>query len=108
MIIFGNKDNLDNILSKNNKVIIDFYTDWCPPCQVFKPTFEESDKENKDITHILLDVDAYQDIAIEWGIQQIPTVISIKDNKEISRIVGVVKKEDFDKKIKELKKDEKN
>lgn len=108
MVIFGEKDNLDKILSEKSKVIIDFYTDWCPPCQVFKSTFFESSKENEDITHVFLDVDAYQDIAMEWGIKQIPTVITIKDNKELSRIVGVIKKEEFAKKVKELSKDEKN
>lgn len=98
MTIYDKGSNIEKILKENKQVVIDFYTDWCPPCQVLKPIFKKSSEENKEWEHVFIDVDAFPEISIEWGIKQIPTVISLKDNKEINRIIGVINED----KLKEL------
>lgn len=75
--------------------IIDFSAVWCPPCQRMKPIFEEAEKFSKensiDIEFLTCDVDDESDIAALFNIDQMPTVILLKEGKEVSRRIGEFK-----------------
>ena len=74
--------------------LIDFYADWCGPCKVMGPIFEELEKEYKDkVTFEKVDVEADQDTASKFGIMSIPTFVILKDDKEIDRKTGAMPKE---------------
>ncbi|MFC1700329.1 thioredoxin [Patescibacteria group bacterium] len=74
--------------------LIDFYADWCGPCKVMGPIFEELEKEYKDnVTFEKVDVEAEQDMASKFGIMSIPTFVILKDEKEIDRKTGAMPKE---------------
>ena len=65
-------------------VLIDFYADWCGPCQMLAPLLEEIDT----IDILKVNVDEFKDIAASLGIMSIPTLILFRSGKEIKREIG--------------------
>lgn len=77
------------------EAVVDFYASWCGPCKMFAPVFEEVSTMNDNINFIKLDVDHYSDIAREYGVMTIPTVILFKEGKEFKRYTGFMSKDEF-------------
>lgn len=74
--------------------IIDFYADWCGPCQAMKPIFEEVEKEYAEkVEFKKTDVEAEGALAQEYGVSSIPTFVIVKDGKEVDRKTGAMPKE---------------
>ena len=69
--------------------LIDFYADWCGPCRMLAPTVEEVAAERPDVVVGKVNVDSEGELARRFGIFSIPTVVILKDGKEVSRAVGV-------------------
>ena len=74
-------------------VLINFWATWCGPCKMIAPYIEEIALENPDITVAKVDVDKATDLAIEFGIQSIPTIIVFKDGKISGKAIGYRSKE---------------
>lgn len=73
---------------------IDFYADWCGPCKVMAPVFEEIEKDYEGkIEFQKIDVEAESDMASSFGIMSIPTFVILKDDKEIDRRTGAMPKD---------------
>ena len=70
--------------------ILDFYADWCGPCQIMKPTIEEFGKLHPEIKITLINIDDEEELAEEYQVSNIPCLVFMKDNKEVAREVGVV------------------
>lgn len=81
------------VINSDKKVLIDFYATWCGPCKVLSPVLEEVATENEDIKLVKIDVDKNEDLVYKYGITAMPTIIVIKNGKEINRSVGVVSKD---------------
>ena len=92
MGIIHYEKNFDSLIS--DSAVVDFYADWCGPCKMFGPIFEEVSLE-KELNFVKLNVDNYSDIAREYGVMSIPTIILFKDGKEIKRNTGFMSKDDF-------------
>ena len=71
------------VLNSNIPVLIDFYADWCGPCKMLSPTVDEVASENDDIKVVKIDVDESQEVAIKYQIMSIPTLVVIKNGKEV-------------------------
>ena len=69
---------------KDKKIVVDFYADWCGPCKMLAPVLEEV----KDIDVLKVNTDNYPDIASNYGIMSIPTLILFDNGQEINRILG--------------------
>ena len=82
----------EEVLNSDKTVLIDFYADWCGPCKMFSPIIESVAEENEDIKVVKIDVDNAQDLAIKYQVMSIPTIVVIKNGKEVNRNVGVVSK----------------
>ena len=74
--------------------VVDFYATWCGPCKMFGPIFEETSNEF-DMNFIKLDVDKSSDIAREYGVMTIPTIILFKNGNEVKRHTGFMSKTDL-------------
>lgn len=86
-------DDFKNIVLKNNQVVlVDFYADWCGPCKIFSPIVDEVAQENDEIKVVKVNVDELPDIALDYKVMSIPTLVVIKDGNEVSRSVGVIEK----------------
>ena len=93
-MIFLEKETDFFELIKNDLVLVDFYATWCGPCKMFGPVFEDASKEN-DFNFIKIDVDKYSDVAREYGVMSIPTIILFENGKEVKRFTGFMNKEEF-------------
>ena len=83
------------VLKSEKPVLIDFYATWCGPCKMLSPIVEEVAAENEDIKVVKIDIDKEQNIAVQYEIMSIPTLVVIKDGKEVNRSVGVIGKSDI-------------
>lgn len=101
MVIKVNSENFEKEVLKSEKtVLIDFYADWCGPCQMLSPIVEQVASENNNIKFVKINIDDEQDLAINYDIMSIPTLVVIKNGKEVNRVVGVVSKSEIEELLK--------
>ena len=78
-----------DVLKASEPVVVDFYADWCGPCRMMTPVIEQLAGEYAGKVKIgKLDVDANQDLAIQYGVMGIPTLGMFRDGKMVDRLVG--------------------
>jgi thioredoxin 1 len=70
------------------RVLVDFFATWCGPCKVLKPTVEKFAAEQSDVNVVLINVDEHSDIASEFGVRSIPTLLYLENGEVIGREVG--------------------
>lgn len=80
------------VLKSKEPVLIDFFADWCGPCKMLLPIVDEIAQESEDIKVVKINVDESPDIAMDYRVMSIPTLIVIKDGQEKARSVGFVEK----------------
>ena len=78
----------------DNKAVVDFYATWCGPCKMFSPIFEEVSNEST-INFVKIDTDSFPELAREYGVMSIPTIILFENGNEVKRHTGFMSKEDF-------------
>lgn len=96
-----NEESVSDVKVTGLPVIMDFSATWCPPCQQFKPIFEDAkDRYSGQIEFKTIDVDAEKELAQQFNITSIPAIIFIDaEGNEINRIIGFTDKDSFDKAI---------
>lgn len=73
--------------------LIDFYADWCGPCQAMKPVLEELEKEEAGKVQVVrVNVDENPAESAKYGVMSIPTFVVLKDEKEVGRKIGMTSK----------------
>lgn len=89
--------NFDSEVLKSNKpVLVDFWAEWCGPCQALGPKLEEVAKELEGkVSVVKLNVDENQEAPSRYGVRGIPTLILFKNGQEIDQIVGNVPKDNI-------------
>ncbi|MBR3253004.1 thioredoxin [Candidatus Saccharibacteria bacterium] len=70
--------------------LLDFYADWCGPCQMMKPVVEEFEKTHPDLKVTRVNIDDEEELAEKYGVSGIPCLVFLKDGEEVAREVGVV------------------
>ena len=82
-------------------LIVDFYAEWCGPCKNLKPVFEEVAGEFKDYMFAKINIDNCKDIAKEYQVTSIPTIMIFSNGKPVEKITGLISKDALIEKIKE-------
>ncbi len=80
----------DSLMKSSTLVLVDFYADWCLPCQALKPILEKIEKEYKNVKMAKVNIEKNKELASKFSIMSIPTLILFKNGKEIDRIIGLM------------------
>ena len=91
------------VLGSKVPVLVDFWAQWCAPCRAVAPTLDElAQKYKSKFTVAKVNVDEVPDLAAQFGVLNIPTLILFKGGQEVDRLVGVQSKSQLDAKIAKL------
>lgn len=88
-VIIVNKEIYENeIINSDKKVLLDFYADWCGPCRMVAPILEEIAKEHPEYLIAKVNVDKEPEIASQYGVMSIPTLVVLEKGEVVNRTTG--------------------
>lgn len=93
-VLHINRESFEKIIAQDGKtVLVDFWATWCGPCRMIAPVLEEVAKERPDVTVCKVDVDEERELALEYGVSSIPTLLVFRDGKLVNQSIGAIPKE---------------
>ena len=96
-------ENLESLKNGAQPLVVDFWATWCGPCRMLAPIIEELSKEYEvRITVGKCDVEENEDLAAEFGIRNIPTILFFKNGEVVDKVVGAVAKAKIEEKMNAL------
>ena len=91
-IIHLTNENFKELIKE--KTLVDFYANWCGPCKMIAPELERAESNVKVVK---VDVDEFEDLAREYSVMSIPTLVLFENGKEVKRTIGFISKEKIEK-----------
>ena len=79
-------------LTQADKILVDFYAEWCGPCKMIGQVFESMEKE---VEVLKVNTDEFPDLAQKYGVMSIPTVLLFKNGSEVDKFIGLRSKEEI-------------
>ena len=87
-ININNNNFLSEVMKSEKKVLLDFWAPWCAPCRMVVPMVEEIAKERPDIKVGKINVDENPELASQFGIMSIPTLVVMENGKIVDQAMG--------------------
>ena len=93
MLKHVNIENFEKEVLKSEKImLVDFFATWCGPCQMLAPVLEQISKEEEAFDIAKIDIDEAQELAINYGIQVVPTMLVFKNGQVVDTMEGFYSK----------------
>ena len=93
-----NSSEFSGLLQEDKLLVVDFYATWCGPCKKLSPTLDEVSEELGEQVNIV-NVDESEDLAMDYGIRSVPTVLFFKNGQQVDKFVGALPKSEIVAKI---------
>ena len=84
------KDNFEEVVTRNEMVIVDFWAPWCGPCKGFAPVFESASDRHQDVVFAKVNTDIEQELAGHFSIRSIPTLMMFRENMVLLSRAGAL------------------
>ena len=95
-----NSSEFSGLLQEDKLLVVDFFATWCGPCKKLSPTLDEVSEELGEQGNIVkVDVDESEDLAMNYGIRSVPTVLFFKNGQQVDKFVGALPKSEIVAKI---------
>ena len=93
-IIHGKQDNFNKLISSGT-VLVDFFATWCGPCKMLGTVLEQLKEDRADGKIVKIDVDECSELAKNYGVMSVPTMILFENGKMIDKKIGFMSKEEI-------------
>ena len=88
-VLHINKDNFhEEVLNSDKPVLLDFFASWCGPCRMVAPILDEIAEEREDIKVCKVDIDEQPELASQYRIMSVPTLMVLKDGHVVEQSLG--------------------
>lgn len=98
-----NKTNFEDVVTKSDMVIVDFWASWCGPCRSFAPVFEAASEQHPDIVFGKVNADDEQELAAAFGIRSIPYVMLLREKVVLFAQAGALPAEGLESVIRQAR-----
>ena len=100
MIVLTAENFKEEVLNSKKKVLVDFWATWCGPCKMIAPELEKfAEKNQEEIKVAKLNIDDFTSIAIEYGVEVIPTLLLFKDGEVVKKSFGYITASEMEEKF---------
>ncbi|MBE5935588.1 MAG: thioredoxin [Lachnospiraceae bacterium] len=90
----------EEVLNSDKKVLVDFWASWCGPCKMIAPVVEGIANENNNIKVVKVNVDEEGELAAQYQIMSIPTLVVIENGEIVNKSVGLISKSEIQELVK--------
>lgn len=97
------KDDFEQTIDDNDIVLVDFWADWCGPCKMFAPWYEEVSENHEDIVFGKVDTEDQQELAASFNIRSIPTLMAFRDNILVFSQPGALPQESLEQLVQQVR-----